>query len=72
MLTQFSPDQAVASKALLSLTAESVPSGSDNRWFMKNLLNTSKVSVEDEKMRSYFKHLKQETAKRLLEKLYNP
>ena len=39
---------------------------------MKALLDASKISVEDEKMRSYMKHLKQETAKRLLEKLYNP
>ena len=39
---------------------------------MAPMLDKAKVSVEDEKLRQYLKHLKQECTKRLLEKLYNP
>ena len=55
---------------MLKLATEVVPSGTTNNWFMKGLLVYK--PAEDDKMKQYCKQLKQETAKRLLEILYNP
>ena len=63
-------DQKKAEKNIFTLSIAEVPSPSDTKFFMKDLVKAN--PKEDGKLQQYLKQIKQEVSKRLLNILFNP